>query len=178
MGQAEAIEPYAGMEMADVTLVPCKLLGYPRSGHPPRRSVADFSQYRALRAICATQPYLCRSRHWSILDISLERALELIAARARQTKKAAPLLRWPHPEDREPIVVMDGKYGPYVKHKRTNATLPEGVTVDLLPEKAVELITEKANEGVQRRRAGGGTKIVVPVDSRHDELRLMSCSSR
>ena len=58
-----------------------------------------------------------------------------------------------HPDDGEPVNVMNGRYGPYVKHGKTNATLPKGkdpqeVTLD----EAVALIAEKAAKG------GGGKK--------------------
>ena len=33
-----------------------------------------------------------------------------------------------HPADNEPVVVMEGRYGAYVKHGSVNATLPDGVT--------------------------------------------------
>ena len=150
-----------GMEMADVTLeIALQLLSLPREvgTHPEDKApiLANIGRYG---------PYVQHNRTFasvkapeSILDISLERALELIAARAQATKKAAPLRELgPHPEDQEPVVVMDGRYGPYVKHKRTNATLPEGVTVESVTlEKAVELIAEKAKRGrsktTRRRR--------------------------
>jgi DNA topoisomerase-1 len=57
-----------------------------------------------------------------------------------------------HP-DGGPVVVMPGKYGPYVKWGKVNATLPKGkdpqsVTV----EDALALIAEKEAKG------GGGKK--------------------
>ena len=30
-----------------------------------------------------------------------------------------------HPEDKKPIRVMKGKFGPYIKYKSLNATIPE-----------------------------------------------------
>ena len=34
-----------------------------------------------------------------------------------------------HPEDNEPIIASVGRYGPYVAHKRTFASLPKGEDV-------------------------------------------------
>jgi len=30
-----------------------------------------------------------------------------------------------HPEDKKPVRVMKGKFGPYIKYKSINATIPE-----------------------------------------------------
>ena len=50
-----------------------------------------------------------------------------------------------HPEDGKPISIRKGRYGPYIKHGRANATLPkdrEAESVTL--EEAVALLAEKA----------------------------------
>ena len=80
----------------------------------------------------------------------------LLAERAKQTKKAEPLRTLGvHPDDETPVVVMDGRYGPYVKHKRTNATLPDGVGIDAVTlEQALELLAAKAKKG----RSKGGRR--------------------
>ena len=50
---------------------------------------------------------------------------------------------------------MDGRYGPYVKHGRTNATLPKGVLPeDVTMETAVTLLTEKAAKKGKGRTGG------------------------
>ena len=35
-----------------------------------------------------------------------------------------------HPEDGEPIAVYRGRYGPYVKHGKINASIPRGMEID------------------------------------------------
>ena len=51
-----------------------------------------------------------------------------------------------HP-DKGIIDVMDGKYGPYVKWKKINATLPKGVSPEQISlEEAIQLINEKATK--------------------------------
>ena len=30
-----------------------------------------------------------------------------------------------HPEDEKPVIIMKGQYGPYIKYKSLNATIPE-----------------------------------------------------
>ena len=52
-----------------------------------------------------------------------------------------------------PVQLLSGRYGPYVKNGKVNATLPKGLDpADLTPEKAVELVKEKAAKGSTKRR--------------------------
>jgi DNA topoisomerase-3 len=60
-----------------------------------------------------------------------------------------------HPRDRQPIELHAGRYGPYVKHGATNATLPDRDAVDSLSlEQAIALVDEKAG----RAPAGGARR--------------------
>ena len=50
-----------------------------------------------------------------------------------------------HPEEGGAVNVMDGRYGPYVKWNKINATLPKDVEpADVTMDMAVALIAEKA----------------------------------
>ncbi|NES08089.1 MAG: DNA topoisomerase I, partial [Okeania sp. SIO2F4] len=86
-----------------------------------------------------------------VLTITLERALELLAQpkRARRgSAKATPPLKdlGKHPEDGEAVGIYDGKYGPYVKYGKVNASLPKDMSVeDMTLEKALELLQAKAS---------------------------------
>ena len=84
-----------------------------------------------------------------VWTIGMNRAVEELAkkaARGGRGAAATPLLELgEHPSEGGPVNVMSGKYGPYVKWGKVNATIPkevepEKVTMDL----AVALITEKA----------------------------------
>ena len=80
----------------------------------------------------------------------MNRAVQLLAekraSRGGRGRAAAPLRSLgAHPADGETVDVMKGKYGPYVKWGKINATLPdtiepEAVTMD----QAVELLDAKA----------------------------------
>lgn len=85
-----------------------------------------------------------------VLTITLERALELLAEpkKGRGAGKSKKPLRelGVHPKDEEPINIYDGPYGAYVKHGKTNASLPEGKTVeDMTLETALEVLAAKAS---------------------------------
>jgi DNA topoisomerase-1 len=58
-----------------------------------------------------------------------------------------------HPADGQPVRVLAGRYGPYVKHGSTNATVPKGTDPAALTlEQAMPLLAERAAKG------GGGRK--------------------
>ncbi len=80
-----------------------------------------------------------------MLKVKLDRALELLA---QKRQKNTPLRTLgAHPESGDPIEVFEGRYGPYVKHKRTNATIPKGTDPDEVTlEQAVVLLAEKASK--------------------------------
>jgi DNA topoisomerase-1 len=87
----------------------------------------------------------------SIFDISLDRAVELLA-QAREGNTVLRLLG-DHPDDKTSVEICSGRYGPYVRHGKINATLPKGVSPDVITlEEALELIAAKAKQG------GGKTK--------------------
>ena len=63
-----------------------------------------------------------------------------------------------HPRDRQPIELHSGRYGPYVKHGATNATLPDRDKVESLTlDEAITLVDEKAGRSPARtpRRTAG-----------------------
>jgi hypothetical protein len=70
---------------------------------------------------------------------------------ARGAPTAALRVLGNHPRDRQPIELHAGRYGPYVKHGTTNATLPDRDKVDSLTlDEAVALIDEKAGRSPSR----------------------------
>ena len=67
-----------------------------------------------------------------------------------------------HPDGGE-VQVMPGKYGPYVKWEKVNATLPKGVEPEAVTlEEALALIAEKAGKSGGKKKAApkkaAGTK--------------------
>jgi DNA topoisomerase-1 len=90
----------------------------------------------------------------TLFNISLERALEILAIPKRTRKKAATPVRslGPHPVDNELVNVFVGVYGPYVKHMKTNASIPKSINVDdLTLEQAVDLLEAKSKSKGKRR---------------------------
>lgn len=92
-----------------------------------------------------------------VFEVGLNRAVALIAeknAKGGGRGSAAKPIKGlgKHPDTDEPINVFDGRYGPYVKHQKTNATLPKDFTPETITlEKAIELINAK--EGAKKKKA-------------------------
>ncbi len=61
-----------------------------------------------------------------IFSIGLNRAITLIAE-AKPGRISSSIIKdlGEHPEDKKPVRVMKGSYGPYIKYKSLNATIPE-----------------------------------------------------
>ena len=61
-----------------------------------------------------------------IFSIGLNRAIILIAE-AKPGRMSSSVIKdlGEHPEDKKPVRIMKGKYGPYIKYKSLNATIPE-----------------------------------------------------
>jgi len=61
-----------------------------------------------------------------IFSIGLNRAVTLIAE-AKPGRISSSIIKdlGEHPEDKKPVRVMKGQYGPYIKYKSLNATIPE-----------------------------------------------------
>ena len=61
-----------------------------------------------------------------IFSIGLNRAIILIAE-AKPGRMSSSIIKdiGEHPEDKKPVRIMKGQYGPYIKYKSLNATIPE-----------------------------------------------------
>jgi DNA topoisomerase I len=101
----------------------------------------------------------------SVFDISLDRAVALLKEPKSFSARGALKLLGKHPEDSQPVALYSGRYGPYVKHGKVNATLPdEGMISTITLEEAVELLAAKAGKGKPKAAAKGkGTKAAKPA---------------
>lgn len=150
----------SGLEPEEVTLdialrllsLPRELGSHPDTGEPVRAGIGRYGPY-----VVHDGDYRSLSGDESVLEVTLERALELLAQpkkgrRRTAVKPVRELGR--HPGDDGPIHVFEGRYGPYVKHGKTNASLPKGMAIqDVTLEQAVDLI-----EARRARVAGGSEK--------------------
>jgi DNA topoisomerase I len=91
-----------------------------------------------------------------LFTISLEEALAKLAEpRQRGRREAAPPLKelGVDPVSGKPVVLKDGRFGPYVTDGETNASLRAGDTVDAItPDRAYTLIQERRERGPAKKR--------------------------
>ena len=89
-----------------------------------------------------------------VFEIGLNRAVDVLAEKRKNGRAAPSALKelGNHPETGKPVRVMSGRYGPYVKYERINATLPKGMEPESVTmEQALELIAAKAKKPKKRR---------------------------
>ena len=80
-----------------------------------------------------------------IFSIGLNRAITLIAD-AKPGRISSSIIKdlGEHPEDKKPVRIMKGQFGPYIKYKSLNATIPEEKDpVEITMEEALILIEKR-----------------------------------
>ncbi len=135
----------------------------PEDGEPILAGVGRFGPY-----VKHGKTYASLEDGDDVLTVGLNRAMHLIADKIANPKKGRRFGADPgktlgeHPDKGGPIVVKNGRYGPYVSHNGINATLtgdktPETVTLD----EAIVLLDARAaavgNSPKARRAAGRKT---------------------
>ena len=131
--------------------LPRALGTHPETGGKVQASLGRFGPYVVHDQGKEGKDYRSLKSTDDVLTISLNSALELLAepkkGRAAAKSKSKEALRelGTHPEDDSPINIYDGPYGPYIKHGKTNASLPEGESVENITlSTAIELLSAKA----------------------------------
>ena len=97
-----------------------------------------------------------------MFTVTLDQARELFAqpkprGRAARAAAAPPLRELgDDPVSGKPIVLREGRFGPYVTDSETNASLRKGDTAEsITPQRAVELLAERRAAPASPRRSGG-----------------------
>ncbi|WP_298853270.1 type I DNA topoisomerase [uncultured Ruegeria sp.] len=99
-----------------------------------------------------------------VFEIGMNRAVELLAEKRanpgrRGSAAAKPLKELGEHPDGGAMQVLDGRYGPYVKWEKVNATIPKDIKPeDVTQEMAVELVNERAaKKGTKKKAAAKKT---------------------
>ena len=106
---------------------------------------------------CTPAPMRTSRTSTKVFEVGLNRAVALLAekraGRPGRGAATAPLKDLgAHPETGEPIHVMAGRFGPYVKSGKINATLPKGTAPeDLTLEDALPLLAAKAGAAPKKK---------------------------
>ncbi len=100
-----------------------------------------------------------------VFEIGLNRAVTVIAEKKANPRGRGRTAAKPkrelgkHPESEEVVGVFDGRYGPYVKHGKTNATIPKDISPDEITlEQALTLIAEREAKAGAKKPAKKAAK--------------------
>ncbi|MHA1133760.1 MAG: type I DNA topoisomerase [Alphaproteobacteria bacterium] len=123
----------------------------PESGKPITAGYGRYGPY-----VQCDGKYASLSTPEEVFEVGANRAITLLAEKAANRRPRGPSVLkelGDHPDEGGKIQVLDGRYGPYVKHGKINATVPkdrnpEEVTL----EEAVELIRARAAKGPGKKR--------------------------
>ena len=139
--------------IADVNLdYAIKLLSLPREigEHPETGELitADYGRYG---------PYIkCGKKNASLrgaetpLDISLDKAIELLASKNKKSSDIKTLGE--NPISGETLVIKDGRYGPYISDGKVNVSLKNTTNIDDISlDEAVKLVEQKKQSTPKKR---------------------------
>ncbi|TNE56862.1 MAG: type I DNA topoisomerase [Alphaproteobacteria bacterium] len=136
-----------------------KLLALPREvgTHPEtgKKITAGIGRYG---------PFVLHDRKYANLEnseeaftVGVNRAVTVLAEKAAKGGgRSSSALKevGDHPESGKPVRVMDGRFGPYIKYQKINATLPKDVPPESVTmEMALELIAKKEAKGPAKKKA-------------------------
>ena len=121
--------------------LPKELGNHPESGKKVIVNIGRFGPYVGhdgkFKSIPKTE---------SVFTITLDRAVALLA----EARTSNTVLRelGEHPGDKKPVDVCNGRYGPYVRHGKVNATLPKDISPDEITlEEALPLLAAREAKG-------------------------------
>ncbi|MBW7915062.1 MAG: type I DNA topoisomerase [Trueperaceae bacterium] len=135
-----------GAELAlELIALPARLGEHPDDGKVVEVGIGRYGPYVKHGGVYASIP-----KGEFLLDVTLARALELLAQKKRRGN--APLKELgPDPRTGEPIELYEGRFGPYVKRGSVNASLPRTLPLDVVT-------VEQASDLLDAREAAGGGK--------------------
>jgi DNA topoisomerase I len=140
---------------------------HPEDGEPIIAGVGRFGPYVKHGKI-----YANLDSSEDVLTVGLNRAVSLIAEKKANPGRGRRFGADPgktlgeHPDKGGPIVVKNGRYGPYVSHDGVNATLPSDMTPDTVTlEQAVGLLEARIAKGGGKRTKKAKAKEAAKTDA-------------
>jgi DNA topoisomerase-1 len=148
-----------GKSPSEVTLEDAlKCLSLPRTlgVHPDTKKPIQASLGRFGPFVVHDGNFRSLKKDDDVYTIGLSRALELLSEE-KKGRGGNTLIRTvcEHPVDKKPVDLYVGRYGPYVKHGKTNATVPKELDPEkLTQEEALSLLASKGGKGDGAKLAG------------------------
>jgi len=142
---------------------------HPESDKPVEANIGRFGPYVKHDGMFKSIP-----KAESVHDITLTRTVELLAEKKSAGGGGRTL--GAHPEDNRAVAVYSGRYGPYVKYGKINATIPRSIDpAKITLDEALELLSAKtaksakaAKKTAKPTKAG---KSARPVKSAKSTIR-------
>ena len=133
-------------------MLPRELGRHPETGQPIEVGINRYGPYIKHDRFVRLGP------EDDVLTIGMNRAMALLQDAAKKTRPGPKVLKelGAHPKDKKPVVLYQGRFGPYVKHGQQTASLRKGHDPDQLTmEEAVTVLEAKAAKGGGSRGARG-----------------------
>lgn len=143
-----------GLSPADVDLdTALKLLALPRTigkhpetGEEISAGIGRFGPYLKHGSV-----YKSLTPDDDVLTIGINRAVDLLAGAAKKASAPAKTLG-DHPKTGKPVTTGSGRFGPYVKHGSTYASIPKGTDPETVTlEQGLELLEAKAAKDAAKK---------------------------
>jgi len=147
-------DPHALTEDQAIKLMSLpRLVGeHPDDGQPITAAIGRYGPY-----VHHEKTYANLANVEEVFEIGLNRAVSVIAdkrANPGRRGSTATALKDLGEHDGKPVRIMSGRYGPYVKYEKINATLPKGTEPESVTlEQAMELVEAKAAKGGKKKPA-------------------------
>jgi len=131
--------------------LPREIGAHPEDGKPITSAIGRYGPY-----VAHDGTYAKLQSSEEVFTVGLNRAVSLVADAKAKKGGGKTVLKelGEHPDDGDAVRVLDGRYGPYVNHKRTNATLPKGTEPESVTlEQALEWLAAKAKKPAKKKAA-------------------------
>lgn len=128
--------------------LPRRLGEHPETGKVVNAGIGRFGPYVVSDGI-----YKSLGKDYDVLTVDLETAVELLK-QAKQRSAPKPIRELgKHPDDEGIIAIYDGRYGPYVKYGKINATIPKEKNIEEITlDEALEWIKAKSSKSPARKK--------------------------
>jgi len=138
------------MEIAlKLLALPRDLGPHPEGGKKVHAAIGRFGPYVSHDGQFKSIP-----KDENVFDIELDRAVALLKEPKSFSARGALKVLGKHPSDGQSVALYSGKYGPYVKHGKVNATLPDKDMIGTVTlEEALELLAAKTGKGKPATKA-------------------------
>ena len=150
-----------GMTVADLDLdkalkllaLPRTIGNHPETGQEISAGIGRFGPYIKHGPVYKSLP-----PDDDVLEIGINRAVSLLGEAAKKAAATPGRTLGDHPKTGKPVTVGAGRFGPYVKHGSTYASIPKAMDAETVTlEQGLELLEAKAAKDAAKKGAKAAT---------------------